>query len=107
MQSLANMPLTTRQGTKPIVRQSDAAVPARSADSPILRNLTNLRPGYFLIQFKSLCEKLDHFLVGVILHGLFASLIKIFHCLQQSLIVPLCLRGFRGLRPMMSQESVI
>ena len=34
-------------------------------------------------------EKLDHFLVGIILHGLFASLVKIFYCLEKRVIIPL------------------
>src|SRR5678810_708589 len=107
MQSLTNMLFTAWQGTQPIMSQADPTVPARSADAPLLHDLTHLWPGYFLIQFKCLCEKLDHFLVGIILHGLFTSLVKIFYRLQQGLIVPLCVRGFGGLRPMMSQKRVI
>src|SRR6266540_6112110 len=107
VQSFANVRLTIGQGTKAVMSQSDPAVPACPADLTFARNRAHLWTRQFLIQLKSLAEKLDRFLVCVILHGLFASLIKILYRLEQSLIIPLRLSRLGGLRPMMSQKNVI
>jgi len=70
-------------------------VPARPADCPFARQTADFGARQLFVQFESLAQKLDHFLIGIMLHGLFAGLVQVFHRLEEALVCCAALPSFR------------